>query len=246
MQRIFSAKSPETARRACFVGAAGTALVGIPYALVALSSGAILGGPADGPVLFAVLDYAPVILTILVLSAIVAASCSTANGVILGTACVAVRNIAGLEQQADPAGGRDPLLRRVRFTMPLVVGIAIFFALRVPETGILLTLAFDLMLAGLVVPFVLGHWWPTRITTAAAAASIGAGVTLRLVFFALTPTFYGVENTLLHVPNDVFGAGFDGWPTLICPLVSLAVFVAVALLAPRRETAAAEPAPATA
>jgi SSS family solute:Na+ symporter len=248
MQRIFSAKSPATAQRACFVGAAGTAIVGIPYALVALSSGAILGGEApEGPVLFALLEgYAPAILTILVLSAIVAASCSTANGVILGTACVAVRNIAGLEQQSDPAGGRDPLLRRVRFTMPLVVGIAIFFALRVPETGILLTLAFDLMLAGLVVPFVLGHWWPARITTAAAAASIGVGVVLRLVFFALTPTFYGVENTLLHVPNDVFGAGFDGWPTLICPVVSLAVFVAVALLAPRRERTAAEPTPAAA
>jgi solute:Na+ symporter, SSS family len=246
MQRIFSAKSPATAQRACFVGAAGTALVGIPYALVALSSGAILGGPADGPVLFAVLDYAPVILTILVLSAIVAASCSTANGVILGTACVAVRNIAGLEQQADPAGGRDPLLRRVRITMPFVVGIAIFFALRVPETGILLTLAFDLMLAGLVVPFVLGHWWPSRITTAAAAASIGVGVVLRLVLFALTPTFYGVENTLLYIPNDVFGPGFDGWITLICPVVSLAVFVAVALLAPRRApTSELQPNPAT-
>ena len=75
MQRIFSAKSPETARRACFVGAAGTAVVGIPYALVALSSGAILGDtPADGPVLFALLEgYAPAVLTILVLSAIVAA-----------------------------------------------------------------------------------------------------------------------------------------------------------------------------
>jgi SSS family solute:Na+ symporter len=240
MQRIFSAKSPETARRACFVGAAGTALVGIPYALVALSSGAILGGPAEGPVLFAVLDYAPVILTILVLSAIVAASCSTANGVILGTACVAVRNIAGLEQQADPAGGRDPLLRRVRLSMPLVVAIAIFFALRVPETGILLTLAFDLMLAGLVVPFVLGHWWPARITTAAAAASIGVGVVLRLVLFAMTPTFYGVDNTLVYIPNDVIGSGFDGWPTLICPVVSLGVFVAVALLVPGR-TPTSEP-----
>ena len=246
MQRIFSARSPETARRACFVGAAGTALVGIPYALVALSSGTILGGTPDGPVLFAVLDYAPVILTILVLSAIVAASCSTANGVILGTACVAVRNIAGLERQSDPAGGRDPLLRRVRFTMPLVVGIAIFFALRVPETGILLTLAFDLMLAGLVVPFVLGHWWPARVTTAAAAASIGVGVVLRLAFFALTPTFYGVENTLLHIPNDLFGPGFDGWPTLICPVVSLGVFVAVALLVPRPVAATAEPSPTAA
>jgi SSS family solute:Na+ symporter len=237
MQRIFSAKSPETARRACFVGAAGTAIVGIPYALVALSSGAILGStPTDGPVLFALLEgYAPAILTILVLSAIVAASCSTANGVILGTACVAVRNIAGLEQQADPAGGKDPLLRRVRLTMPLVVGIAIFFALRVPETGILLTLAFDLMLAGLVVPFVLGHWWSARVTTAAAAAAIAVGVVVRLTFFALTPSFYGVENTLLYIPNDLVGPGFDGWPTLIAPITSLVAFVAVALLRPRRE-----------
>jgi solute:Na+ symporter, SSS family len=72
------------------------------------------------------------------------------------------------------------------------------------------------------------------------------GVVLRLVLFALTPTFYGVENTLLYIPNDVFAAGFDGWPTLICPVVSLAVFVAVALLVPHRERQAAEPAPAAA
>jgi SSS family solute:Na+ symporter len=124
-----------------------------------------------------------------------------------------------------------------------VVGIAIFFALQVPETGILLTLAFDLMLAGLVVPFVLGHWWPSGITTAAAAASIGVGVVVRMVLFALTPTFYGVENTLLYVPNDLVGPGFDGWPTLIAPLLSLATFAAVALLAPKPQ---AQPAAAAA
>jgi SSS family solute:Na+ symporter len=248
MQRIFSARSPETARRACFVGAAGTAVVGIPYALVALSTGAIFGDtPTEGPVLFALLEgYAPAFLTILVLSAIVAASCSTANGVILGTACVAVRNIAGLEQQTAPEGGRDPLLRRVRVTMPLVVGIAVFFALRVPETGILLTLAFDLMLAGLVVPFVLGHWWPSRITTAAAAAAIAVGVVARMALFAITPTFYGVENTLVYVPNDLVGPGFDGWPTFIAPALSLLAFVAVVLLAPRRDGAVVPSAPAVA
>ena len=207
MQRIFSAKSPKTAQRACFVGAAGTAIVGIPYALVALSTPAILGDQLpESAVLFTLLEqYAPAFLTILVLSAIVAASCSTANGAILGTAAVAVRNIAGLEQQTD-GEGRDPLLRRVRITMLPVVGIAIFFALQVPQTGILLTLAFDLMLAGLVVPFVLGHYW-SRITTAAAIAAIASGVVVRLVLFALTPTMYGVENTLLYIPNDTFGPG---------------------------------------
>jgi solute:Na+ symporter, SSS family len=237
MQRIFSAKSPDVARRACFVGAAGTAIVGIPYALVALSAGPIFGGSTpDGPVLFALLeDYAPAALTILVLSAIIAASCSTANGVILGTSAVFVRNIAGLEQR-HVEGQRDPLLWRVRFTMPVVVGIAIFFALQVPQTGILLTLAFDLMLAGLVVPFVFGHYW-SRITTAAATAAIVVGVGVRLVLFALTPTMYGVDNTLLYVPNDTFGPGFDGWPTFIAPVCSLIAFVAVALLRkPARES----------
>jgi SSS family solute:Na+ symporter len=241
MQRIFSAKSPDVARRACFVGAAGTAIVGIPYALVALSLGPVFGDTApDGPVLFALLeDYAPPALAILVLSAIIAASCSTANGVILGTAAVFVRNIAGLEQQ-HVEGQRDPLLWRVRFTMPVVVAIAIFFALQVPQTGILLTLAFDLMLAGLVVPFVLGHYW-SRITTAAATAAIVVGVGVRLVLFALTPTMYGVENTLLYIPNDTFGPGFDGWPTFIAPVCSLIAFVAVALLGAPRPAGAPAP-----
>jgi len=184
-------------------------------------------------VLFALLDtYAPPLLTILVLSAIVAASCSTANGAVLGTAAVAVRNIAGVEPRAEDTSVPDPLLRIVRITMFPVVGVAIFFALMVPQTGILLTLAFDLMLAGLIVPFVFGHYW-SRITTGAAAAAIAVGATVRLVLFALTPTMYGVENTILYVPNDLVGPEFDGWPTFVAPLCSLVAFVAVALLRPR-------------
>jgi len=233
MQRIFSARTPRIARRACFVGAAGTAVVGIPYALVALSATSVFGGAKpEGPVLYALLDtYAPPALTILVLSAIVAASCSTANGAILGTASVAVRNIAGIEARAQDTSVPDPLLRIVRWTMLPVVGVAVLLALLVPQTGILLTLAFDLMLAGLIVPFVLGHYW-SRVTTAAAAAAIGVGVGVRLVLFVLTPTIYGVDNTVLHVPNTLFGPSFDGWPTFIAPACSLLAFVAVALLAP--------------
>ena len=42
MQRIFAADSPEMAQRACFAGSVGTLVVGVPFALGALSSGAIL------------------------------------------------------------------------------------------------------------------------------------------------------------------------------------------------------------
>ncbi len=244
MQRIFAARSPEIAQRACFVGAFGVLLVGIPFSLVALSSKAILGDNAgSGPVLFTVLEgYAPVGLTILVLSGIVAASCSTANGAILGTSAVAARNVLGVQsglgvqsdtgvQPGTDAASKDNLLHATRITLIPVVAIAVFFALRVPQTGILLTLAFDVMLAALVVPFVFGHYW-ARANTAAAVAAITVGAILRIGFFVLTPTMYGVPNTLLYIPNPVVGTGFDGWATVVAALGSLAAFVTVVMADP--------------
>jgi SSS family solute:Na+ symporter len=232
MQRIFAARSPQVAQRACFVGAFGVLAVGIPFSLVALSSGAILGdNPGSGPVLFTLLDeYAPVGLTILVLSGIVAASCSTANGAILGTAAVAARNVVGVQLE-DDARGKCRLLRATRITLIPVVAIAVLFALRVPETGILLTLAFDVMLAALAFPFIFGHYW-SRSTTAAAVAAITVGTILRVAFFGLTPTIYGVPNTLLYIPNSLVGGGFDGWATVLAAAASLVVFVGVTLARP--------------
>ncbi|WP_083872994.1 sodium:solute symporter family protein [Nocardia testacea] len=235
MQRIFSARSPEIARRACFVGAAGTAVVGIPYALVALATTDLVG-EGTGPRLLTLLDeHAPAGLAILVLSAIVAASCSTANGAILGTASVATRNIAGRTDRTD-AAGRDTLLRDVRITMIPVVAVAIFFAVEVPQTGILLTLAFDLMLAALIVPFVAAHL-TSRITTAAAVAAMVAGLGVRLVLFVLTPTMYGVPNTVLHIDNSLIGPGFDGWPTFFGFLASLLAFLGTLAVQRLREPA---------
>ncbi|MGH3659819.1 MAG: hypothetical protein ACRDUA_24525 [Micromonosporaceae bacterium] len=53
---------------------------------------------------------------------------------------------------------------------------------------------------------------------------MGVGLGVRLTLFVVTPTIYGVDNTLLYVPNSVFGAGFDGWPTFIAFAASLAAF----------------------
>ena len=38
---------------------------------------------------------------------------------------------------------------------------------------------------------------------------------MRIVLFVMTPTMFGVENTILYIPNGLFGAAFDGWPTFI-------------------------------
>lgn len=246
MQRIFAAKSPSVARRACFVGAAGTAVVGVLFSLVALSAVPVLGDNVDGPVLYALLGgQAPVAITILVLSGIVAASFSTAAGAILGTAAVAARNIVGV-QQITGKNGKDVLLRATRIGMLPICAIAVFFALRVPETGILLTLAFDLMLCGLATPMIFGLFW-RRGGSAAAAAALIAGGGVRLVLFALTPTIYGADNTLLYFDNTLLTSGFDGWPTFIGFTVSVLAYLTVALFtgpARRALPSAAEAQPA--
>ena len=233
MQRIFAADSPETAQRACFAGSVGTLAVGVPFALVALSSGSILEqvgtGAGDSPALYALLENAvPPVLALLVLSGIIAASLSTGDGAILGTSCVGARNVFGIREETGGEESRDRLLVVARLLAVPITLLGIFFALRVPETGILLTLAFDVLFAGLLIPFVLGLYWP-KANMPAALAAIAAGVTTRLTLFVFTPTTFGVDNTLLYIPNDVLSSSFDGLPTLISPLVGLAVFVGVAL-----------------
>lgn len=232
MQRIMAAKSPEVAQKACYIGAAATAAIGIVWSIIALSASSKLHLTTEhGPIIYQLLNTkAPVILAILTLSGIVAASFSTASGAILATSAVAVRNIGGVKREVAP-GLHDPLLRWTRVAMLPVVIIGAFFALRVSETGILLTLAFDLMLCCLLAPFALGLFWK-RPGPLAALVGAGVGLVVRCVFLIVTPTLYGVDNTLLYVKNSTFGAGFDGWATLIAAACGIGAFVITALLSP--------------
>ena len=78
--------------------------------------------------------------------------------------------------------------------------------------------------------------------TAAAIASIAVGMGVRLVLFVLTPTIYGVENTLLYIDNGLVGATVDGWSTFAAAAASLVTYLAVAAVS-RRRAADEEPAP---
>ena len=112
-------------------------------------------------------------------------------------------------------------------SLPITL-LGIFFAIRVSATGMLLVLAFDIMLAGAFVPLVMGLYWSDMATTPAALASMVGGSLTRLVLFVLVPTTYAYENTLLYIPNDIFTASFDGLPTFIAAGVSLVTFLVVA------------------
>ncbi len=231
MARIFAAESPETAQKACYVASAGTLLIGIPFSIIALSANSILtqvGVVADGPVLFALLEnVVPPVLGLLVLAAILSASLSTADGAILGTSSVMAHNVFGIRHgAAGHAGKGDRLLLVTRLLAIVITLLGVFLGLRVPQTGVLLLLGFDLGFAGLVVPLIGGLFW-SKSTRQGALACIIAGSITRLTFFILMPTMFGIENTLLHIPNSLLTADFDGFPTLISPIVGLIAFVVV-------------------
>lgn len=233
MQRIFGAKSPSVARRSCFWAAGLTAGIGTIFALVSLTASAALGiSVEDGPILYTLLnEYAPPLIAILVLSGIVAASFSTASGAILATSAIAVRNIFAVRRHTGE--GHDPLLRWTRWAMIPFVLAGAFLAIQVSQTGILLTLAFDLMLACLAAPFLIGVFW-RRPGIVAALGSMAVGFIVRVVFLAITPTLYGVPNDILYIPNTIVDASFDGWATLIAAAAGFLTFFILGLLRPRR------------
>lgn len=247
MERVFAADSPETAQKACFIGSAGTLIIGVPFSIVALSANSILASlgveAGNQAVLYTLLQNAvPPWLAAIVIAGIVAASFSTSDGAILGTSSVIARNIGGIRiDESTPAaaadGGvdegmlgskSDKLLTVTRLMAIPITLLGVFFAIQVSATGMLLVLAFDIMLAGAFVPLVMGLYWSDMANTPAALTSMLAGSGTRMFFFVLLPTTYAYENTLLYIPNDIFTAAFDGLPTFIAAGVSFITFVTVA------------------
>ena len=234
-QRIYSAKNPKVARNACFVGAVLVAFVGALYGMIALTCVQTLGlEVGDNPLLYVFLsEYASPVIAVIVLAGIVAASFSTASGAILGMSDMIVRNLAGFRRDSN-VHGKDPQLRWVRICMVPLMLAGIFIAARIAQTGILLTLAFDLMLCCLIPALFGGLFWK-RSSMQAVFASAVVGLVLRLFFFVTIPTVYGVENTLLYIDNPFFTADMDGWCTFISFGASLGVYLLVAAFCPRTE-----------
>ncbi|RMI38584.1 sodium:solute symporter family transporter [Streptomyces triticirhizae] len=230
-QRIFSARGPRDARTAALSASAGIVVFCLPLSFVALAAVSVVGDrAADGPILYVLLgDHAPTWLAVLVISGLLAASLTTIGGILLATSSVVVRDVLRVDDGAEVMTPR--VLRATRLVMPPIALAATVVALRVPQTGILLTLTFDLLLASLIAPFILGTFW-RRGGARAAGAAIVVGIAVRLVCFVFTPTIYGTENTLLHVSNDWLSASIDGWSTFLAAGASLLAYLTVAAFEP--------------
>lgn len=208
MERVFSAKSPDTAKRACYYAGFQTLIIGAACTLIGLAAISAVTNVADPRMVLPVFatTQLPYWLGVAVFVGVLGASMSTANGAMLVISVVLARNVIQRWSRRTMADSRLLLLSRA-MAVP-TAALAGVVAFLYPEPGLLLVVAFDIVFAGCVVPLFFGVYWP-RANARGAISAIVAGTATRLLTFMLTPS---------HL------AGLD---TLIPPVVSLGVFVAV-------------------
>ncbi len=209
IQRVISAKTPRDASRGCYLGGAITLVVGLLVSLIGLS--AFYFGKDESSFLLVdlALNNMPMIVGGSILLGVIAASMSTASGVVLDLANLVTRNM--FQRYSKKQWDDATMLRVSRWIALPTMGTAVAFAYVRPEPGILLILAFDIVLAGCFIPLAMGLFW-SRANTPGALAAMVAGTSTRMILHWLVPE------------------SLAGLPTLAAPVVSLVVFVTVSLL----------------
>ena len=216
MERVFAAKDPKTAQRGALMGAGLTLSTVVPTSMLGIVALFFLPNIVDPFTVFPELaiNHMPFAIGVAMLMGVLGASMSTANGGLLAISSVMSRNIVqrNILRRLLKRPGLDDrrlLLTTRIFTIPMMIA-AFTLAYFIPQPGVYLILAFDIVFAGALAPLTLGLFWK-KANMPAALASLIVGSALRLVMFFVTPVEY---------------AGID---TMIPPVVSFILFIGVAL-----------------
>jgi solute:Na+ symporter, SSS family len=196
MERVFAARDGRTARRGCYYSATMTFVIGACVAIIGLAAVASVTGAADPRMVLPTMatDFLPYWIGVAVFVGVLGASMSTANGAILVISVVLARNVV---QRWRPTFTDDSQMLRLSRLMaiPTAVAAATLAYVR-PEPGILLILAFDIVLAGCVIPLFAGVYWE-KANAAGAVAAIVVGTSARLIAHFVTPAEWAGLDTLV-------------------------------------------------
>ncbi len=210
MERVFAAKSPETARVSCYYAGWMTILIGGCACVLGLAAMGLVAQTADPRMVMPtlLLEHVPYWMAVLVVLGVLGASMSTANGAMLVISVVIARNVL---QRWKLHSAKDSTMLSLSRLLAIPVG---FFGAWVayvrPEPGILLVIAFDIVLAGCVAPLFFGVYWK-KSNQHGAIASILVGTTSRLILQFVVPEQWA------------------GLETLIPPILGTTAFVAACL-----------------
>lgn len=205
-QRVFTARGDKVARWGGTV--AGT------YCLVYALAGAVIGtaakvlypnlGSADDAFATIVKDELPVGVRGLVLAAALAAVMSTSSGALIACATVANNDIwsrlPGRRGKGD-GGDRDEVRGNRAFILVMGLGV-IAVAIALNDVVQALTVAYNLLVGGLLVPIIGGLLWRRgNVNGALAGVSVGGVVVIALMasygVLANEPIYYGLLSSLV-------------------------------------------------
>ncbi|CRZ13650.1 sodium:solute symporter family protein [Mycolicibacterium neworleansense] len=212
-QRVFTARSPQVARWGGTTAALYCVLYGIAGALIGMAASTFMPDIEAKDDVYAQIAEAilPVGISGLVLAAAVAAMMSTASGALIATATVARTDIKPMLARllGKPAAtGDDSENPEVdvhsdrRYVAVLGVIVIVIAALLNDVVGAL-TIAYDILVGGLLVPILGGFLWK-RATGAGALAAMAVGTLVTLGTMAVVgdvlanePIYYGLVSSLI-------------------------------------------------
>lgn len=216
MERVFAANSGRTAARGAFLGGGLTLFTVVPTAFIGIIALSYIPEVGDPFTIFPTMamEHAPFWIGVLMLVGVLGAAMSTANGGTLAIASVLSRNllhgnIIRKLRKKPGLSDRQLLLATRLFVIPMMAA-AFTLGYFLPQPGVYLILAFDIVFAGCLVPLIGGVFWK-KANAAGAIATIVVGSFLRLLLF-------------FYIPVELIGLD-----TMIPPLVSLAVYIGVCL-----------------
>ena len=178
-QRVLTARSPQTARWGGVLSAVYIGIFGVAGAVIGMAAAVVLPSlevPDDAFARMAT-EHVPAGLGGIVLSAGVAAMMSTASGALIAAATVARVDVLPMLKGAVSStdGGEEEVSGDRRYMIVLGVAVTIFSVL-VPDVVTALTIAYDLLVGGLLVAILGGLTWRRGNAVGEASSMIAGAV----------------------------------------------------------------------
>jgi SSS family solute:Na+ symporter len=191
-QRVFTARSPGVARWAGTAAGVYCLLYGVAGAVIGMSAKVLLPNldAADDAFAHVVEATLPALLAGLVLAAALSAVMSTSSGALIATATVFGQDILG--KLRGHAAKNDEHAGDSRWLVAGFGIVMIAIACVLQDVVAALTVAYDILVGGLLVPILGGLLW-RRGTGTGALAAMGVGTVATLVTMVVVGDLYANE-----------------------------------------------------
>lgn len=225
-QRVFTARTPKVARWGGATAGIYCIFYGVAGALIGMAASVVLPNIKVKDDVYAdiAMNILPVGVGGLVLAAAVAAMMSTASGTLIAAATVAredvvplIRSWVGSAEPVAEANGEHDVAGSRKYVLVLGL-ISTALAILVQDVVAALTIAYDILVGGLMIPIIGRLVW-RRATGLGAAAAMGAGIVVTLA------TMFVLE---INADNQYDGV-YANEPIYFGLAVALVAFVGVSL-----------------